>query len=171
MNSRSLAAPLASLLLAALSPLAPAQTSPRQPTALQQARVLVARETAQVRLLERTGLLHPLRVSRRCADRLGRVRLTVLADVRNTPRIVRYRRALPGNNVQFTGYYDATGRLRYATARASGSSGVRYNLAAEYDVRGRLLRETGIRRPGYVTELRRQPGLHVESLRRGLCPG
>lgn len=171
MNRRSLAAILAPLLLATVLPLASAQTPPRQPTALQQARVLVARETAQVRLLERTGLLHPLRVSRRCADRAGRVRLTVLADVRNTPRLVRYVRALPGNHVQFTGYYDAAGRLRYATARASGLSGVRYNLVAEYDARGRLLRETGIRRPGYVTELRRQPNLRVEALHRGLCPG
>jgi hypothetical protein len=164
---RRLAAILVPLLLVAGPFPASAQT-PRQATALQRARVLTAREAAQVRLLERTGLLRPLRVSRRCTS--ARVRLTVLADVRGTPRLVRYHRAPPGNSVRFTGYYDAAGRLRYATASASGRAGVLYNLAAEYDARGRLLRETGIRRPGYTAELRRLPNLNVDSLRRGRCP-
>lgn len=170
MNPRRWAASVALGLLAAVPGLAWAQATPRPPAALQRARVLAARETAQVRLLERTGLLHPLRVSRGCTDRSGRTRLNVLADVRGTPRLVRYHHALPGRSVRFTGYYDAAGRLRYATARASGQAGVLYNLSAEYDAGGRLLRETGIRRPGYTAELRRMPNLNVDGLRRGRCP-
>ncbi|MEF2279574.1 hypothetical protein V3W47_14860 [Deinococcus sp. YIM 134068] len=146
-----------------------AQAVSRQPTALQQARVQAAQETAQVRLLERAGQLRPQRVSASCRDRSGRVRLSVLADALGTPRIVRYARRIPDNTLHFTGYYDATGRLRFATAQASGPVGVLYNLSAEYDARGRLLRETGTRRAGYAAELRRLPNLNVVLLRRGIC--
>lgn len=166
---KPLAAALALSFLTA--PLALAQNTPtRQFTALQQARVQVARETAQVRLLERTGQLRPLRVAANCMDRFGRLQLSVLVDAKGTPRLVRYERQIPDNSAQFTGYYDAAGHLRLATGSASGYPGPLYNLTAEYDARGRLLNEAGMRRPGWSADLRELSGLNLGALRLGRCP-
>ncbi|GBF05282.1 hypothetical protein DAERI_040042 [Deinococcus aerius] len=168
MNLRTLAASLVPLLLAPALAQTNAQT--RQAETLQEARVQVARETAQVRLLERSGALRSVPVSSTCLDRSGRPLLTVLVDPGGTPRIVRYNRQQPDNSVQFTGYYDAAGRLRLATGSASGFSGLLYNLTAEYDPRGIRLYESGTRRPGYTADLRYLGGLSANSLRLGRCP-
>ncbi|EYB66892.1 hypothetical protein DEIPH_ctg064orf0061 [Deinococcus phoenicis] len=169
MNPFKLAAPLALGLLAA-APAFAQTTPPPQPTELQEARVQVARETAQVRLLERSGQLRPAPVAATCLDRSGHQRLRVLTDAGGTPRVVRFDQQTPDNAIQFTGYYDAAGRLRYATGSASGFSGPLYNLTAEYDARGRLLYESGMRRPGWSSDLRFLGGLSTAALRLGRCP-
>ncbi|GAA5532011.1 hypothetical protein [Deinococcus aluminii] len=169
MKPHKLTASLAPLLLAAAPALA--QTAaPRQPTAVQEARVQVARETAQVRLLERSGALRSAPVAANCLDRSGQPRLSVLVDAKGTPRLVRYDQREPDNSIAFTGYYDAAGRLRLATGSASGLSGLLYNVTAEYDPRGLLLHESGTRRPGWNADLRRLGRLDTAALRLGRCP-
>lgn len=158
------------LALLAATPALAQPTTPRQPTTLSKARVQVARETAQVRQLERSGQLRPAPVASSCLDRSGRSQLTVLVDAKGTPRLVRYGRRQPDHSASFTGYYDAAGRLRLATGSASGFSGLLYNVTAEYDARGILLYESGLRRPGYTADLRSLGGLSAAALRLGRCP-
>ncbi|MEW6421292.1 MAG: hypothetical protein AB1511_06160 [Deinococcota bacterium] len=158
------------LALLAATPALAQPAAPRQPTTLSKARVQVARETAQVRQLERSGQLRPARVASTCLDRSGRPRLTVLVDAKGTPRLVRYERQQPDNSASFTGYYDAAGRLRLATGSASGLAGLLYSVTAEYDPRGVLLHESGTRRPGWNADLRSLGGLSAAALRLGRCP-
>ncbi|WP_272976656.1 hypothetical protein [Deinococcus geothermalis] len=141
-----------------------------QPTTLSKARVQVARETAQVRQLERSGQLRPAPVASSCLDRSGHPQLTVLVDAKGTPRLVRYGRRQPDHSASFTGYYDAAGRLRLATGSAAGLAGPLYNLTAEYDPRGILLYESGTRRSGWNADLRSLGGLNAAALRLGRCP-
>ncbi|ANE43416.1 hypothetical protein [Deinococcus puniceus] len=149
-----------------------AQTT-RPPTTQQAAqnaaRVAVARETAQVRSLQRSGGLKAVKVTGSCAGRDNIPLLKVWADAKGTPRLVQYQRLFPDNARSFTGYYDAAGRLRYAKASASGFIGLLYNVTTEYDAAGRQVAESGTRRPGWGQDVRRMPGLNPDLLKRGIC--
>lgn len=141
----------------------------RQPTPQQAARVQVAQVTAQVRELERTGGLHAAPVSAGCRTRTGGSMLRILKDSHGTTRLVRYVQLIPDNTVRFTGYYDAGGKLRYATGSASGFPGPLYNLTSEYDAQGNRLHESGFRRLGWNNDLAQMPGLNIAALARGEC--
>ncbi len=140
-----------------------------QTSAQNAARVAVARETAQVRLLQRSGGLKAVKVTGSCAGRDNVPLLKVWADAKGTPRLVQYQRLFPDNSQSFMGYYDAAGRLRYATASASGFIGLLYNVTTEYDAAGRQVAESGTRRPGWSQDLLRMPGLNPDLLKRGIC--
>lgn len=143
---------------------------PSTPAATQNAaRVAVARETAQVRLLQRSGSLKAVKVTGSCAGRDNVPMLKVWADAKDTPRLVQYQRLYPDNSLSFTGYYDAAGRLRYAKASASGFIGLLYSVTTEYDAAGRQVAESGTRRPGWSQDLLRMPGLNPDLLKRGIC--
>lgn len=165
--------PLALTLAACLFVCSGQTQTTRPPTAPQAAqnaaRVAVARETAQVRQLERTGKLQAVKVTGSCAGRDNIPLLKVWADAKGTPRLVRYQRFYPDNSQSFTGYYDAAGRLRYAKASASGFIGLLYNVTTEYDAAGRQVAESGTRRPGWGQDVRRMPGLNPDLLKRGIC--
>ncbi|THF68839.1 hypothetical protein E7T06_14865 [Deinococcus sp. Arct2-2] len=165
--------PFAFTLTACLTAaVAHAATTPTQtaPTPAQNAaRVAVARETAQVRALQRNGGLKAVKVTGSCAGRDNIPLLKVWADAKGTPRLVQYQRFYPDNSQSFTGYYDAAGRLRYAKASASGFIGLLYNVTTEYDAAGRQVAESGTRRPGWTQDLLRLPGLNPDLLKRGIC--
>lgn len=145
----------------------PSKTAPTP--AQNAARVAVARETAQVRSLQRSGGLKAVKVTGSCAGRDNIPLLKVWADAKGTPRLVQYQRFYPDNSQSFTGYYDAAGRLRYAKASASGFIGLLYNVITEYDAAGRQVAESGTRRPGWGQDVRRMPGLNPDLLKRGIC--
>lgn len=160
--------PFAAFLLASLG-LAQTPAPPAPVVSGQAARVQVAQETMQVRLLERSGQLLPLRPAASCADRFGKQKLTVLKDTRGITRVVRFEQRIPDNTVAFTGYFDAAGHLRYATGQASGYPGLLYNLTDEFDVQGNLIHEVGTRRPGQNGDLREVLGKHLEAWQQGQC--
>ncbi|MFC4424590.1 hypothetical protein [Deinococcus navajonensis] len=135
----------------------------------QDARIQVAQATAEVRLLERTGQLRAAQVAAACNDHTGQPRLQLLKDGRGLTRIVRFERQTPDHTLRFTAYLDATGRLRYATGRASGYPGELYNLSAEYDEQGARVFESGKRRAGWASDLRQMPGLNLSGLLKGQC--
>ncbi|UQN05818.1 hypothetical protein [Deinococcus sp. QL22] len=159
---------MAAVATAATTPTKTAQSSAQQ-TAQNAARVAVARETAQVRQLQRSGGLKAVKVTGSCAGRDSIPMLKVWADTKGTPRLVQYQRFYPDNSQSFTGYYDAVGRLRFAKASASGFIGLLYNVTTEYDAAGRQVAESGTRRPGWNQELQRLPGLNPDLLKRGIC--
>ncbi|MFB9992590.1 hypothetical protein ACFFLM_11490 [Deinococcus oregonensis] len=156
-------------LTAAVASAATTPTKTIQPAVQSAARVAVARETAQVRLLQRSGGLKAVKVTGSCAGRDNIPLLKVWADAKGTPRLVQYQRFYPDNSQSFTGYYDAAGRLRFAKASASGFIGLLYNVTTEYDAAGRQVAESGTRRPGWNQELQRLPGLNPDLLKRGIC--
>jgi hypothetical protein len=166
---RPLAFMLTACLTAAVATAATTPTKTASTPAQNAARVAVARETAQVRALQRSGGLKAVKVTGSCAGRDNIPLLKVWADAKGTPRLVQYQRLFPDNSQSFTGYYDAAGRLRYAKASASGFIGLLYNVVTEYDAAGRQVAESGTRRPGWNQDLLRLPGLNPDLLKRGIC--
>ena len=70
-------------------------------------------------------------------------------------RFLEYAQHIPDNTLRVRQSYDRAGRLTGISVTWSGFAGQMLDARAAYDVRGRLIKETGYRRSGFETPLRR----------------
>lgn len=75
-------------------------------------------------------------------------------DTQGRVRFLEHGHRFPDNVLRVTQSYDRAGRLTGAVVRQTGFAGRVLDLRGTFDVRGRLVRESGFRAPGVETPLR-----------------
>lgn len=82
---------------------------------------------------------------------MGDLRLTT--DLHGRLRSVQHGQNVPDNSLSVRQSYDRAGRLSSVTVQWSGFAGLLLDLRGSFDSAGRLVKETGYRRPGITTPI------------------